>query len=496
MNKINTCFSFAFFFTIFFSNCSSPAPNWKKTKSIDTAVAYRKFLTNNPDTDEAYAAKIKLQNILYNRVKNLDEIAAAKFILYQFPSPAFRKKIWNNLARKRAKRALKSKDVWLMKRFLMLHPETEQRDKIKKTLEKVWYQQLKANPNLEQLKHFLSFYSSSVYKKPARELLAKLEYQKLGGKPDESDLRLFALKYQHTKYGKKAIKQLVNKANIHRGLIGSLEDLKRVLKQHPDISQKFIRAALNRHLETAITEIDPAKLEIVCGFPKFNLCSKSIKKIIPLWKKYSPAKKRMIRNLVHKSIAWKPEASPIALEYALNSNNLRTNRIAFLSLAHLPDPKSFYLLLARIGNEDLLISRQASEAFRTLFKHSKKWAKLLAKYELNNISKRLSDPGYLLRAVFLSSLIHKNKKTTLNLAKKLLAIKHPGPHKLAVQLAIFKYFPGRLKQEKLLGSLNQYFERITRLFPESLETSNFALARRSLYRLILFRMQLQATASW
>ncbi|MGM0596905.1 MAG: hypothetical protein ACQES9_07685 [Myxococcota bacterium] len=498
MNKINICFNIFILFTtaILLSNCSSSAPGWKETKSIDTAVAYRKFLTNNPDTDEAYAAKIKLQNILYNRVKNLDELAAAKFLLHQFPSPAFRKKILKDLARKRARRALKSKDVWLMKRFLMLHPEAEQRDKIKKTLEKVWYQQLKASPDLEQLKHFLSFFSDSIYRKPARELLAKLEYKKLGSKPAESKLRLFALQYQHTKYGKKAIKQLVDKANIHRVLTGSLKELKIVLQQHPDISQKFILAALNRHLEKAITDVDPTKLEIVCGFKKYNLCSKNIKNIIPLWKKYSKSKKELIRSLVQKSLEWKPTASPVALEYALNSNNLRTNRIAFLSLAHLPEPKSFYLLLSRIGNEDPLICWQARQAFRTLFQSSKEWVILLTKYELNSIAKRLSDPGYLLRAVFLSSLLYPNKKTTSKLAKKLLAIKKKEPYKLALQLAIFKYFPKQIKQKQLLSALNQYLGRITRIFPESLEDANFALARRSLYRLTLFRIKLDETDSW
>jgi hypothetical protein len=471
---------------ILFFGCITTKVSWKATKEKNSVEGYRKFLYSKPDKEEAFAAKLMLESLLFKHLLKSTDIASVVKFLKEFPKGRLKKDAEKLLIERRAKKAIKSGKVWPLIRFLHLHPISKLNKSIKLHLESSWFKKILKNPLSSNLKNYLNFFPKGKFYKRGRNLLSKMEYKKLGEDPDPMSLKIFSIGFANTKYGTLAKQRFDLFLNIEKLLSGDFKQFKTLKSKNINFSDNLVKIALHRHFSNAVKNLDYKKLNEICLISKFFKCDPIFIKGGKKWTKYSKKKKKQMLEFIKKADNWKPYAKFKSLIVSITSDDIRTIWIGLKSLAYLDSAKAFYLILSRIGSNDFVISYEAQRSLKLWWKRGVPGARQLANYEFRRIKKRMGEPSYLLRGLILAELL--GKKDTILFHLK--TIKNFEDYKLIL-------LDAKVKHLKLFNFttyfkvFSNYSNKLHMMFPRVIEKSTFRLARNIERRYYLLLQQMK-----
>ena len=74
---------------LFLVGCATPKKDWEKAQRLNTIEAYEEFLQKHPDSEFAYEAKHKIEELAWEKVRQKDSINAYENFLQKYPKSKF-----------------------------------------------------------------------------------------------------------------------------------------------------------------------------------------------------------------------------------------------------------------------------------------------------------------------------------------------------------------------------------------------------------------------
>ncbi|MCU4137430.1 MAG: hypothetical protein MW689_001001 [Thermodesulfobacteria bacterium] len=69
--------------------CATPKKNWEKAQRLNTIEAYQEFLQKHPNSEFAYEAKRKIEELAWERTKEQNTIEAYQEFIDKYPQSEF-----------------------------------------------------------------------------------------------------------------------------------------------------------------------------------------------------------------------------------------------------------------------------------------------------------------------------------------------------------------------------------------------------------------------
>ncbi|MBU1535132.1 hypothetical protein KKF84_07415, partial [Myxococcota bacterium] len=308
--------------------CSPKVMDLKTASNLNTPEAYRSFLFHSESEDERFAARLKLETLLYFQLKQSTGIAPVITFLHEFPKGKHHREAHRLLATRRAERALSSKGVWPLIRFLHYHPRHPMGKQVRKVLEARWFEQLEKTPTITGIRRYLDYFPLGIHFRPAMERLAALELAKLGDNPSPEALSLLSIAYADTKAGARAKAALARMRHLEVLIAGEFHAVAALLLREKNLPGDLVAASLKRHMQRAVLSLDGKTLESLCSLTTHYTCPKQLSLAMKRWKGLSKARHNGLLQMVRKAAPFVPYPSLKTLTVAMNSTDLRTIWIA------------------------------------------------------------------------------------------------------------------------------------------------------------------------
>jgi hypothetical protein len=466
-------------------SCTQNKADWTSAKNKNSVKSYRKFIFFSTNEEKVFAAKLRLEKLLFHRLLSSKGVAAVITFLHEFPKGKHHKQARLLLEKRRAIAAIKTQEVWPLIRILHYHRNSPSSKKIKTILEKRWWIKIKLNPTGEKIRRFLDFFPNSKFLKPAREILAELDYKTLGKNPDPEKVRLFAIAFSETKYGNLAKQDLNKIRNIEILITGSFKSLVKIVKNKVSLPQQFLKISLKRHFNEAVYDLDHKKLKKVCELSSLFKCDKWQESTIKRWENLKGNRLKSLKNIVQKARSWRPLPSISSLAVALESDDLRTVWIALDSLAWMDSPLAFFLIISKIGIPRWEIAWMAESSLFTWFKRDLIWSDTVIQYEFSRIKRKTGEFRYLLRALILANFL----KVKTDHLSQLMKLSYKKENELQLKLIKAQY-GSKSSWKSVIKILIKTLSKIKMMFPEKINNGNFLIARRLARRIFALKTKI------
>ncbi len=463
-------------------SCTPTAMDLTTAEKRNTPEAYRAFLFHATGDDEKFAARQKLEHLVFGRLAVSRGIAPVITFLHEFPDGRHHKEARALLATRRGRRALAATTVWPLIRFLHYHPGDPLAKKVRGVLEQRWFEALSRQPAISGLRRYLDYFPSGLHYSAAMEMLATLELKKLGDNPSPEALSLLSIAYANTRAGARAKAALARMRHLEILIAGDFPQVAALLLDTPDLPKELVRSSLNRHLGRAILALDHTTMTRICALSSHIVCPAPVLAAAARWKKLSTAARKTLAEKVSRAAPYRPFPSLKTLTVAMNSSDLRTVWIALFSLAYIDSPKGFFMILSQAGDPDLAVSSMAEESLRRWFARKLPWTKYLVRYARARLKGNLSEPRFFLKAFHLAAALGETRQLLPRLRRPM----KQDEYQLAWELLRMSHLPGH-DPARLIHLINVEAKKITGRFPAKLDNSSYLYARtvsRRLYALL------------
>ena len=146
-----------------FTSCATTNGDWEKAERLGTIKAYKTFLVEHPDADQADDARRRIEDILvdikWERVQADNTIAAYEKFLAEFPQTKHTEEANNVLESRRYQQALGEDSIHSYATYLKHHPDSPRAKAAEKRLRELRYAYVKKVGTVEVYETFFSLYS-------------------------------------------------------------------------------------------------------------------------------------------------------------------------------------------------------------------------------------------------------------------------------------------------------------------------------------------------
>ena len=333
------------------------ASQFSTARRADTAEAYRRFLTLSPDSENAPAARQRLEALEYRRVKAADKVIGYRMFLDEYPTGRYAADCTARMARKALARASTPADLQLI---LEQYPDTPQAATARERLPGALAEEtLKAGDEVG-MAAFLERFPGHTAGAAVRAALAKARFGQIKERDDRLELEAFARSLAGTPEAAAARERARVLLEDEVASMRTLLLLRELQTRYPR-SPKLASATTLVRRHTAALALLELDLKTMARRPEVRLGGVELSRVNAACKA-RPARCQQLMVLARAARPWRPSGSIKVLRAAVFSEDLVGAWRSVESLGWAPDEAPADLLLELAGSARISTVRLASRA--------------------------------------------------------------------------------------------------------------------------------------
>lgn len=375
----------------------------REAARIDSEAAYRSFLAQHAESDDASEAHTRLEELAWQRAQRGDDIASYNRFLAEFPEGDFAREAERRRARRRLERATAENDTSLLRRIIELDRGTAAADEARRQLETLEARELEASDDPARIRSYLLTFPQSDARETLERRLEGIEFERAQTSGSREALRHYLEAHPrgiHRSEARAALEELEATRVIQSGHPSEME---RFLREFPGASaeQRVRRAAAKALIERARRRLDPEPARRVLTLDPEGPHADDAERLIDAFERPNRrlAKVRDLVETLRGGVAFRPSKE---LERALGSDDPLDHWNALRETALSDDPESIDIAVRAAGGSDPLAVFFARTAIITWSEQRSELARGRLEGWQRRLRKRISNPEDRLRLAVVS----------------------------------------------------------------------------------------------
>jgi len=378
--------------------CSCSSTALQRATSTDTEEAFRAFLSEYPESEEAAEARSRLEQHAFQRARRGDDIAAYNRFLNEFPEGDFAREARERRAELRLDRALATGDAEALRRFIALDSGTRAASRALEQLERLEAGEVRESDDPSALRDFLLAYPESDERQAIERRLDDIEFSRASEVGTLETLRGYMEAHEHGIHRAEALEALEALEADRAIASGRIEDLEAYLQAHPGSSREaeVRRAAAAAIVERAedLLDVDLARrvIDLDPDGPSAPRAEALLDRV-----RRGGARVTKVRGLLADLVDPMALRDPDELREALRSDDPRARWSAVREIALATDTAAIDVAVEAAGSGDPMLLYLSRAALASWTDTKRQQAEAPLRSWLGRLRKRSSNPEDLLR---------------------------------------------------------------------------------------------------